>query len=83
MHPSFRTQRDHDFTAIGGSATRVQRLEQASDIGRSITVRSDRDADVTLTLPVTTDCDDAGAIWTQGGRVLSNRNGLTVSISSG
>ena len=40
-------------------------------------------SDVTVVLPVATDCDDAGAICTQNGRILSNRNELTVSVPGG
>ena len=36
-----------------------------------------------MVLPVTTDCDDTGAICTQNERMLSNRNELTVSVPGG
>ena len=46
-------------------------------------MQPDRDADVTAVLPDTTDCDDAGAIRTQDGPMLSNRGELTVSVRGG
>lgn len=67
----------------GRQCAKAQRLEQGSDIGWGITVRPDRDADVMVVLPVTTDCDDASAICTQDGRMLSHRKELTVSAPGG
>lgn len=37
-------------------------------------------SDVTVVLPFATDCDDTGTICTQDGRMLPNRNQLTVSV---
>ena len=76
---SYKTLRDHAFTVTGGAVRKAQRLEQGSDIGWQITVRPDRNGDVTVVLSVTTDCDDLGAICTEDGRMLSHRLELTVS----
>ena len=76
---SYLTLRDHAFTVTGGTVTGAQRLTQGSNIGWRITVTPDFDADVTVVLPVTTDCDASGAVCTGDGRMLSNRNEFTVS----
>ena len=59
--------------------TSARRLTQGSNIGWTITVTPDSAADVTIVLPVTTDCDDEGAVCTADGRKLSNRLEFTVS----
>ena len=80
---SYRTLRDHAFTVTGGEVTRAQRLTQGSNIGWRITVQPDGNGDVTVALPVTTDCDADGAICTGDGRMLSNGLEFTLSKSSG
>ena len=42
-------------------------------------MRPDSNADVSVALPVTTDCDAQGAICTRDGRKLSNSLNFTVS----
>ncbi len=76
---SYVTLRDHAFTVTGGAVGKAQRLTQGSNIGWRITVQPDSTADVTVLLPVTTDCDATGAVCTGDGRMLSNRNEFTVS----
>ena len=76
---SYKTLRDHAFTVTGGTVKKAQRLEQGSDIGWRITVRPNSDGQVTITLPITEDCDAQGAICTDDGRMLSHRLELTVS----
>ena len=80
---SYRTLRDHAFTVTGGEVTRAQRLTKGSNIGWRITVQPDGNGDVTVALPVTTDCDADGAICTADGRMLSNGLEFTLSKSSG
>ena len=75
---SYKTLRDHAFTVTGGTVKKAQRLEQGSDIGWRITVRPNSDGQVTITLPITEDCDAQGAICTEDGRMLSHRLELTV-----
>ena len=67
------------FTVDGGSVEKAKRIEKGSNIGWQITVRPDGNGKVTITLPVTEDCDADGAICTEGGRMLSNQLALTVS----
>ena len=62
-----------------GEVLKARRLDKPSNIGWRVTVRPDGDGDVTVVLPVTTDCDASGAICTQDGRELSNRLEMTVS----
>ena len=78
---SYRTLRDHAFTVTGGAVKKAQRLQTdpESNIPWRITVQPDGNGDVTVALPVTTDCGDQGAICTGDGRKLSNGLEFTVS----
>ena len=76
---SYVTLRDHAFSVTGGEVTSAKRMTQGSNIGWTITVTPDSAADVTIVLPVTTDCEDEGAVCTGDGRKLSNRLEFTVS----
>ena len=78
FHLSYKTLRDHAFTVTGGTVKKAKRTEQGSNIHWRITVRPDGNGNVTITLPVTTDCDAQGAICTGDGRMLSNRLEITV-----
>ena len=78
---SYATLRDHAFSVTGGTVSKAQRLTQGSNQGWRITVTPGSDADVTVVLPETTDCDAQGAICAGDGRMLSNRNEFTVSGS--
>ena len=80
---SYLTLRDHVFTVTGGTITKATRLTQGSNIGWRITVQPDSTADVTIVLPVTTDCNADGAICTGDGRKLSNSLSFTVSGPGG
>ena len=77
---SYKTLRDdHVFTVEGGKVTGARRLVKGSNIGWEIVVEPDSNGDVTVKLPVTTDCDAQGAICTADGRMLSSPLELTVS----
>ena len=80
---SYRTLRDHAFTVTGGEVVRAKRLEKGKNVRWEITVRPDGNGAVTITLPVTTDCEDEGAICTGDARMLSNRVELTVGGPGG
>ncbi len=80
---SYVTLRDDAFSVTDGEVTSARRLTQGSNIGWTITVTPDSAADVTIVLPVTTDCDADGAVCTADGRKLSNRLEFTVSGPSG
>ena len=77
---SYKTLRDHVFTVTGGTVKKAKRQEEGSNIHWRITVEPDSNTDVTVVLPVTTECDDTGAVCTKDGeRPLSNRLEFTVS----
>ena len=75
----FRTLRDDAFEVTGGSVTKARRLVQGSNQGWEITIEPGSHADVTVVLPVTTDCAASGAICTGDGRMLSERVEFTVT----
>ena len=80
---SYVTLRDDAFSVTGGTVNKAKRMTQGSNIGWTITVTPDSAADVTIVLPVTTDCNADGAVCTGDGRKLSNRLEFTVSGSGG
>ena len=76
---SYLTLRDDDaFTVTDGEVTGARRLTQGSNIGWTVTVTPDSGADVTVVLPVTTDCTATGAICTGDGTKLSAQLSLSV-----
>ena len=80
---SYKTLRDHAFTVTRGEVVGARRLDGNSDtpnIRWEISVTPDSNADVTVELPVTTDCDAQGAICTEDGTMmLSSPLKFTVS----
>ena len=75
---SYLTLRDHALTVAGGEVTGASRLDKPSNIRWQVTVEPDADADVTVLLPVATDCSAQGAVCTAGGKKLSAGLELTV-----
>ena len=75
---SYTTLQNHALTVTGGTF-KVRRLEAGKNIRWEITVTPSSNADVTIALPITTDCSVQGAICTSDGRKLSNRLEVTVS----
>ena len=80
---SYTTMRHHAFTVTGGSVTGARRLDPPSNIGWEIVIEPDSNGDVSIVLPITTDCNAQGAICTGDGRPLSNRLEITVSGPGG
>ena len=76
---SYTTMRDHAFTVTGGDVTGARRLVSGKNLRWEITVQPSGNADVTVELPVTTDCATQGAICTDNDDKLSNSLNLTVS----
>ena len=75
------TLRDHAFTVTGGEVAGARRLDGGSatpNIRWEISVSPDSNANVTVELPVTTDCEALGAICTDDGRALSSPLKFTV-----
>ena len=80
---SYVTLRNHAFAVTGGTVEKARRLEPPGNVRWEITVMPDGDGKVTITLPVTTDCDADGAICTEDGSKLSNQLKVTVSGPGG
>ena len=76
---SYKKLKLHAFDVTNGEVLKAQRIDKSSNISWRITVRPDSNADVSVALPVTTDCDAQGAICTRDGRKLSNSLNFTVS----
>ena len=76
---SYRTLKFHAFNVTGGTVERAQRMDKPSNIPWRVTVKPDSNGDVTVVLPVTSNCDAQGAICTGDDRNLSTRLEFTVS----
>ena len=78
---SYKTLRDHAFTVTGGTVEGARQLDGGSatpNIRWEISVSPDSNANVTVELPATEDCDTQGAICTDDGRALSSPLEFTV-----
>ena len=78
---SYKTLRDHAFTVKKGTVVGARRLDGDSDtpnIRWEVSVSPDSNADVTVELPATTDCNAQGAICTEDGTMLSSPLKFTV-----
>ena len=78
---SYKTLRDHAFTVTRGTVAGARRLDGDSDtrnIKWEISITPDSNADVTVELPATEDCDAQGAICTADGTMLSSPLKFTV-----
>ena len=75
---SYSTVQNHALEVTGRALPKVRRLEPGKNIRWEITVQPSSDADVTIVLPITTDCASQGAICTGDGRKLSSRVELTI-----
>ena len=80
---SYTTLQQHALTVTGGTLPKVRRLEAGKNVRWEITVQPSSNADVTIVLPITTDCTVQGAICTSDGRKLSSRVELTISGPNG
>ena len=83
MRPSYINLRDHAFTEDDGEVVVAKRKVRGSNRTWTITVRvkPEGSSAVTITLPETTNCNDAGAICTRDDskRMLSHSLSFTVS----
>ena len=81
---SYKTVRDHVFDVTGGTATKARRLKERLEDGKvnntswQITIKPDSNAEVSIVLPLTNDCEANGAVCTEDGRSLAN--GLTAIV---
>ena len=80
---SHQTLQDHAFTVIGGTMIKARRLEPPGNVRWEMHIRPDSNADMTVTLPASSSCDDEGAICTEDGRRLSSRLEVTVAGPGG
>ncbi len=80
---SYTTLHEHTLTVTGGTVDKARRLAAPSNVRWEITVTPSSNADVTIVLPITTDCSVQGAICTSDGRKLSGRVELTISGPNG
>ncbi len=80
---SYVNVRDDVLTVTGGTVTGARRTTSGSNIRWEITLEPDGNDDVTVVLPPTTDCEEARAVCTSGGKMLSNELALTVSGPGG
>ena len=81
---SYKTLRDHAFTVTGGKVEGARRLTPPSNTKWQIKIRPTTNGDVTIVLPITTDCAADGAVCTGDGRkLLSNRLEIIVSGPNG
>ena len=74
----YRDVRDTVFEVTGGEITRARRAVQGSNRLWGLVVEPAGLGDVTITLPETQDCDDAGAVCTRDGTKLEQ--GFTVTM---
>ena len=74
---SYVTLRDHALTVTGGEVVSAD-VFGYSDLW-ALGIDPDGNGDVTIALPITTDCSATGAVCTGGGKKLSNHIEHTVS----
>ena len=73
----YRTLKDSALTVTGGTVTSASRVDGRRDLWQ-IVVTPDAGGALSVTLPVTTDCDDPGAVCTANGKKLSSGDRLLV-----
>ncbi len=59
---SYTTLQHHALTVTGGTELKVRRLEAGKNVRWEITVTPSSNADVTIALPITTDCSVQGSV---------------------
>ena len=74
---SYRVLRDQALQVEGGVARKFKRVHGSRSLW-AIHAKPDSDADVTLTLPATTDCSAAAAVCTASDKPLSERVTTTI-----
>ena len=75
----FEAVREYVLDVTNGDVTSVRRTTQGSNIRWEITVQPDGNDEVTLVLPITTDCDDQGAVCTSSEKMLSNKSSVAIA----
>ena len=80
---SYKTLRDLAFSETNGQVTQARRKQQGSNQGWTVTVDPTGNGGVSITLPETTNCSNAGAICTDDGRKLNHSTSATIPGSGG
>ena len=80
---SYKTLQNRALTVTGGTLPKVRRLEPGKNVRWEITVQPSSNANVTIVLPITTDCTAQSAICTGDGRPLSDRLEIAVGGPGG
>ena len=75
---SYKTLRDLAFSETNGQVTQARRKQQGSNQGWTVTVDPTGNGGVSITLPETTNCSNAGAICTDDGRKLNHSTSATI-----
>ena len=68
VEAGYARMRDHAFTIDGGNINQAQRPTQGSNQNWTVRVKPDGNGAISVTLPKTTNCNNAGAICTDDGR---------------
>ncbi len=71
--------RNHALTVTGATIDNASRITQGSNQGWNVEVNPTGNGAVSITLPETTNCSDAGAICTDDSRKLSHPTSATVA----
>ena len=71
--------RNHALTVTGATIDNASRITQGSNQGWNVEVNPTGNGAVSITLPETTNCSDAGAICTDDSRKLSRSTSATVA----
>ena len=74
--------RDHAFSVNGADIRKAQRKTQGSNQNWTVTVDPDGNGGVSITLPETTNCSNAGAICTDDGRKLNHSTSATIPATA-
>ena len=76
---SYVNVRDDVLEVSGGTVKRARRLNRPSNMSWEITVKPSSNANVSIALSPTTDCETDSAVCTKGGKALSNSLSATVT----
>ena len=76
---SYVNVRDDVLEVSGGTVKRARRLNRPSNMSWEITVKPSSNANISIALSPTTDCETDSAVCTKGGNALSNSLSATVT----
>ena len=79
VRSGYANLRDHAFTVTGGKVDKAQRRTPGTNQYWTITVEPYGNGEISIMLPVTTNCDATGAICDYDDNMLSNSPSATVA----